>query len=120
MANSFLKRTIFLLSISLIVPVFNEEAAIPLFLERIENVFREHKYLTFEIVFVNDGSSDGTLASLLERRRHVLRIVVADLSRNFGKEAALSAGLQIAQGQVIIPLDVDLQDPPRTDSGYGG
>ncbi|MCD7983523.1 MAG: glycosyltransferase family 2 protein [Desulfovibrio sp.] len=99
--------------LSLIVPVFNEEAAISLFLERVENVFREHKDVTLEIVFVNDGSSDGTLANLLEKRRHDPRIVVVDLSRNFGKEAALSAGLQTARGSVVVPLDVDLQDPPE-------
>lgn len=99
--------------LSLIIPVFNEEAAIPIFLKKIDNIFNNIEYITLEIVFVNDGSSDDTLAKLLEIQYHDPRIIVVDLSRNFGKEAALSAGLEIANGRVIVPLDVDLQDPPE-------
>jgi glycosyltransferase involved in cell wall biosynthesis len=66
----------------------------------------------FEIVFVNDGSRDNTLGHLLDRSaRDRLRIV--NLSRNFGKEAALTAGIDHARGDVIVPMDIDLQDPPE-------
>jgi glycosyltransferase involved in cell wall biosynthesis len=76
-------------------------------------VFDEEPSVHVEIVFVNDGSVDGTLDCLLERQRCDQRIRVVDLSRNFGKEAALTAGLQAAKGQIVVPIDVDLQDPPE-------
>lgn len=100
--------------VSLVVPVFNEQDAIKAFLERIDAVFAllapEYEY---EIVFVNDGSRDATefaIRSAMTESRHVQLI---NLSRNFGKEAALSAGLDHAEGDVCIPMDVDLQDPPE-------
>lgn len=99
--------------LSLVVPVFNEEAVIPLLLERIDGVFAQHAEIMLEIIFINDGSNDGTLACLLEKQRNDPRIVVVDLSRNFGKEAALSAGLQATTGAAVVPLDADLQDPPE-------
>lgn len=99
--------------LSLVIPVFNEEAVIAALLERIEKVFAERREITLEMVFVNDGSDDGTLACLLEKQRNDPRIVIVDLSRNFGKEAALSAGLQTARGGAVVPLDADLQDPPE-------
>lgn len=99
--------------LSLIIPVLNEEATIPIFLKKINNIFNNIEYITLEIVFINDGSSDDTLTKLLEMQYHDPRIIVVDLSRNFGKEAALSAGLEVANGRVIVPLDVDLQDPPE-------
>jgi glycosyltransferase involved in cell wall biosynthesis len=67
----------------------------------------------YEIVCVNDGSSDGTLAALLAARAADPRVVVVDLARNFGKELALTAGLDHARGRAVIPIDADLQDPPE-------
>lgn len=67
----------------------------------------------FEIVCVNDGSRDGTLARLTEFQSADKRIRVVDLSRNFGKEAALTAGLDFAKGDAVVPIDADLQDPPE-------
>jgi glycosyltransferase involved in cell wall biosynthesis len=64
-------------------------------------------------VFVNDGSTDSTLDRLLLRQRADSRVRIVDLSRNFGKEAALTAGLSVATGQVVVPIDADLQDPPE-------
>lgn len=101
------------LYLSLVVPVFNEVETIPLFLERVTRVFEHQASLELEVVFVNDGSTDGTLDRLLECQQSDARIRVVDLSRNFGKEAALTAGLQVATGQVVVPIDVDLQDPPE-------
>ncbi len=97
--------------LSLIVPVFNEEASIDLFLSAVEP-FLDGAGLRFEIVFVNDGSRDETLARLLERGGLDRRLKIVNLSRNFGKEAALTAGIDHARGDILIPMDIDLQDPP--------
>jgi glycosyltransferase involved in cell wall biosynthesis len=99
--------------VSLVVPVFNEGETIGLFLERVRQVFGNEPSVRLDILFVNDGSTDATLPLLLEYQRRDRRIRVVDLSRNFGKEAALSAGLQVAQGRVVVLIDVDLQDPPE-------
>jgi glycosyltransferase involved in cell wall biosynthesis len=99
--------------LSLVIPVFDEEEAIEPFLERVERVFAPYPAVELELVFVNDGSADGTLEKLLARQRTDPRIRVVDLSRNFGKEAALTAGLHAARGQAVVPIDVDLQDPPE-------
>ncbi len=100
--------------VSLIVPVFNEEQCIEAFVARIADVFSApHTSAGYEIVFVNDGSSDATefIIRGLMTKNHRLRLI--NLSRNFGKDAALSAGLEHAQGDAAIPIDVDLQDPPE-------
>ncbi|MFW0754469.1 glycosyltransferase family 2 protein [Pseudomonas sp. H11T01] len=101
------------LELSLVIPVFNEAATIDLFIARIIDVFENEALIGLELVFVNDGSTDTTLELLLERQKSDSRIRIVDLSRNFGKEAALTAGLQSASGQVVVPIDVDLQDPPE-------
>ncbi len=101
------------LTLSLVVPVFNEVEVIAFFLNRVTKVFKQMELINFEFIFVNDGSSDKTLQCLLDLQIKDARIKIVDLSRNFGKEAALSAGLQISTGQVVIPIDVDLQDPPE-------
>jgi glycosyltransferase involved in cell wall biosynthesis len=98
--------------ISLIIPVFNEEGAIFYFIKRINEIFHPTSF-KLELIFINDGSNDNTLARLLELKFVHPEIIVLDLTRNFGKEAALSAGLNKASGNVIIPIDVDLQDPPE-------
>jgi glycosyltransferase involved in cell wall biosynthesis len=97
--------------LSLVVPVFNEEESIEIFLTSVEP-FLERAGLRFEIVFVNDGSRDDTLARLLECGASDPRLRVVNLSRNFGKEAALTAGIDHARGDILIPMDIDLQDPP--------
>ena len=100
------------LTLSLVVPVFNEIETVGLFLERVTQVFGEMP-INLDIVFVNDGSSDNTLECLLELQQGNQSVRIIDLSRNFGKEAALTAGLKAAIGQVVVPIDVDLQDPPE-------
>lgn len=101
------------LALSLVIPVFNEAATLDAFIARITDVFRDQALIALEIVFVNDGSTDATLEVLLERQKSDSRIRIVDLSRNFGKEAALTAGLQTATGQAVVPIDADLQDPPE-------
>jgi glycosyltransferase involved in cell wall biosynthesis len=98
--------------LSIVVPVFNEEPGIELLLTRLVSSL-EPITSDFEILFVNDGSSDGTLSALLEHQQKDPRIAIIDLSRNFGKEIAMSAGLEAARGQAVVPMDADLQHPPE-------
>ncbi len=98
--------------LSLVVPVFDEEESIGLFVASI-TPYLERSGLRFEIVFVNDGSRDDTLAHLLDHGALDPRVRVVNLSRNFGKEAALTAGIDHARGDILIPMDIDLQDPPE-------
>ncbi len=95
------------------MPVYNEKETIDLFVDKVIDVFGSESLIELEIIFVNDGSSDNTLELLVTRQKNDHRVRIVDLSRNFGKEAALTAGLQIADGDVIVPIDVDLQDPPE-------
>lgn len=97
---------------SLIIPVYNEEGLIE------ELVARSVKALesfttNYEILFVNDGSIDSTLRKLIEARKQYPRIKIVDLSRNFGHQAAFTAGLEMALGNYVAMMDGDLQDPPE-------
>ena len=98
--------------LSIVVPVFNEEEAVRQFVPAVRQALSAMPHVRLEVVFVNDGSRDGTLAALLDIRKAHPAITVIDLSRNFGKEAALTAGLDHCTGDMVAPMDVDLQDPP--------
>ena len=98
--------------ISIIAPFFNEEESLPIFLEEVLNIVGELAEYNFEIIFIDDGSTDNSLVFLKEKAKKNKNIIVLELSRNFGKEAALTAGIDMAVGSAIIPIDVDLQDPP--------
>ena len=98
--------------ISLIIPVFNEEESIDLFLATVNKAIEPLAY-DFEFIFINDGSTDSTQARLMRARETDQRIKVISFSRNFGKDIALSAGFRYAGGDAVIPMDVDLQDPPE-------
>jgi glycosyltransferase involved in cell wall biosynthesis len=97
--------------ISLVVPVYNEEQIIDTLVGEIQAVM-ERLGSPWEAVFVDDGSNDRTLPLLLERRRRDPRLAVLLLSRNWGHQAAISAGLKHAHGDAVIVMDGDLQDPP--------
>ncbi len=100
--------------ISLLIPCYNEEAVIHLCHKRVSDAVAElEKNYKFEICYVNDGSSDGTLAELFKICEADKRVIVINLSRNFGKEAAMTAALDHAGGDAVIILDADLQDPPE-------
>jgi glycosyltransferase involved in cell wall biosynthesis len=104
--------------ISVIVPVKDEEDAIQPFMERVGPILNalrdpDGQPVIWEVLFVDDGSSDATLAAIMAANRADRRVVGISLSRNFGKEAALSAGLDHVRGQTVVPIDVDLQDPPE-------
>jgi glycosyltransferase involved in cell wall biosynthesis len=101
------------IELSLVVPVFNESETVSLFVNRVKKVFDKYNEVKLEVIFINDGSNDDTLVNLLELQKQNSEIRIVDLSRNFGKEAALTAGLKIASGQLVVPIDVDLQDPPE-------
>lgn len=98
------------MTISLIIPVFNEEQAIDLFYQAVKNETALQGY-PIEMVFINDGSTDNTESVLDRLAQHDPDVVVIHFSRNFGKEPALFAGLDYASGDAVIPIDVDLQDP---------
>lgn len=97
---------------SIVAPAFNEERNIAPFIEATTRVL-ESMGETFEIIFVDDGSRDGTLGALAAAASQDPRIKVLSLARNFGKDVALSAGLAHANGQATIPIDCDLQHPPE-------
>ncbi len=97
--------------VSLVMPMYNEEQLVPLVhaavvdaLDRLDD--------SWEVVYVNDGSRDRTLELLLERQREDPRVTVVELSRNWGHNAAITAGLQVARGDAVAMMDGDLQDPP--------
>lgn len=99
--------------ISIIVPCYNEQEAIPYFHKEISKVADSMKdKATFELIFVNDGSKDDTLKVLRETSKKDERANYISFSRNFGKEAAMYAGLQEATGDYVAIMDADLQDPP--------
>ena len=98
--------------LSLIAPCYNEQEVLDLFFARIDAEMAKLA-VDYEIVCVNDGSRDHTLAVLLKHHQRDPRVKVINLARNFGKEVALSAGLDAAVGDMVVPIDVDLQDPPE-------
>jgi glycosyltransferase involved in cell wall biosynthesis len=98
--------------ISVIVPCYNEQEAIPFFYEemvRVENTMPDYE---FEMIFVNDGSKDKTMDIILDYANKDKQVKYIDFSRNFGKEAAIYAGLSNASGDYVVMMDADLQDPP--------
>ena len=105
-------------TLSVIVPVKDEEEAIRPFVDRVAAILdgllpSVDGQAGWEILFIDDGSEDLTLAAILQAHQADPRVRAISLSRNFGKEAALTAGLDFAAGQAVIPIDVDLQDPPE-------
>ena len=98
--------------ISIIVPCYNEEEAMPIFYEEICKVAKKMKKVDFEFIFVNDGSKEHTLDFARELHKKDERVRYVSFSRNFGKEAGMYAGLEAARGDYVAIMDVDLQDPP--------
>ena len=100
------------IELSIVVPVFNEALNLNYLCERLVQVLSQLN-TTYEIILINDGSRDDTLKVALECKSIYPQILIIDLARNFGKDIALSAGLDYARGQAVIPIDADLQDPPE-------
>lgn len=99
--------------ISIIIPAYNEEDSLPYLYERLTKLIDDIKNYEFEILFVNDGSKDKTLEIIKEYRKKDNRFAYVNLSRNFGKEIAMIAGLDYAKGDAVVFMDADLQDPPE-------
>ena len=98
--------------LSVIVPCYNEEETIDIFYKEITKVSQKMKDIDFEYIFVNDGSSDKTLEILKKLHQKDKKVAYLSFSRNFGKEAAMYAGLEYCHGDYITTMDADLQDPP--------
>ena len=99
--------------ISIIVPCYNEEDAIPLFYRNMNKVLGKMKEVKFELLFINDGSTDNSLKEMKQLSKEENNVKYISFSRNFGKEAAMMAGLDYATGDFVAIMDVDLQDPPE-------
>ncbi|WP_232304742.1 glycosyltransferase [Agarivorans gilvus] len=97
--------------ISIICPCYNEQDTVAVFTETMLPELAKTE-LSYELIFINDGSRDQTLSKLKDLQTQHANIRVINLARNFGKEAALTAGIDRSKGQVVVPIDVDLQDPP--------
>ena len=99
--------------LSVIIPCYNEEVVLSATHERLSNVFKQMPGLDYELIFVNDGSVDQTQQILTELQLHDSHVRVLRLSRNFGHQIAITAGLQEAAGDAVVLIDADLQDPPE-------
>jgi len=99
--------------ISIIIPCYNEAAVLDTLFSELAELANRNKEYEFEFVCVDDGSQDSTLSHLKEWAERDKRAVIVEFSRNFGKEPALSAGIDYASGDAVIPFDADLQDPPE-------
>ena len=113
--------------ISIVVPCYNEQESLPYFYEEIKKIEKEMNYVDFEYIFVNDGSKDKTLEIARDLAKKDKKVRYISFSRNFGKEAAMLAGLEHSKGDYITVMDADLQDPPKmliemykgiTEEGY--
>lgn len=98
--------------LSIVIPIYNEQDNLNMLFQRLEMALKPLS-LTYELVCVNDGSQDQSFAGLVAHHQRNPAIKVVNLSRNFGKEIALSAGIDYATGAAVIPIDADLQDPPE-------
>ena len=99
--------------ISIIVPCYNEEEMIPLFYEELSKTTKKLKKVEFEVIYINDGSTDNSLKEMKNLSKEANNVKYISFSRNFGKEAAMMAGLDYATGDFVAIMDVDLQDPPK-------
>ena len=100
-------------TISILIPCYNEQESLPALYERLKELMDSIENYQFEIMFVNDGSRDDTLKIIKDLRAKDSRVNYVDLSRNFGKESAMIAGIDHINTDAMIVMDADLQDPPE-------
>ncbi len=100
------------LILSIIVPLYNEAENVTEFYSRVKKMLDEIR-VNYEIICINDGSTDNTSEELLKLNKNDPNVKIINFSRNFGKETALTAGIDFSKGQAVIPIDADLQDPPE-------
>ena len=99
--------------VSVVVSCYNEEEVLPIFYKEINKISKEMDYVNFEFLFVDDGSKDNTLKIVKDLASDDSRVKYISFSRNFGKEAAMNAGLSYSKGDYVVVMDADLQDPPK-------
>ena len=99
--------------VTIIIPCFNEEDGLDILYERLHDIIRNLTCYEFQILLIDDGSRDNTLAKMKELHAKDSKVSYLSLSRNFGKENAMLAGLDYAEGDAVILMDADLQDPPE-------
>lgn len=99
--------------VSIIIPCYNEESVLNIFWAALKEECNKHIEFLYQFIFIDDGSSDNTLSILKNIKKDSSDISIIEFSRNFGKEAALLAGLRAVRGDVAIPIDADLQHPPK-------
>ena len=99
--------------VTILVPAYNEQEVLNMLYERLKKIMDENSNYDFEILFVNDGSKDNSLKIMQELRKKDNRVCYLNLSRNFGKETGMIAGLDYSKGDAVIIIDADLQDPPE-------
>lgn len=99
--------------ISIVIPAYNEEEVLPQLYERLNNSTQDLTKYEFEMIFINDGSKDNTFSMLEELANYDKRVKVLSFSRNFGHQAAVTAGIKYVSGDAIVIIDADLQDPPE-------
>lgn len=99
--------------VTILIPCYNEEQSLPLLYEQLSTLTDNHQKYEWEILFVNDGSKDNTIQLIKQLSQQDSRIAYVDLSRNFGKEAAMLAGFDYATGDCMVIMDADLQHPPH-------
>ena len=100
-------------SITILVPVYNEESVLPQLFDRLDDVAKNTPNYKFEFLFINDGSVDESLSIIINQAQKDTRISYINLSRNFGKEIAMLAGIDHAESDAAVIIDADLQDPPE-------
>lgn len=100
------------MDVSIVVPCYNEENVVEIFIRELNLIFKNMSETSFEVILIDDGSQDSTLAQIKQMSNVDKRIKYISFSRNFGKEAAIYAGLCKAKGDFVVIMDVDLQDPP--------
>lgn len=98
--------------ISVVIPCYNEEESIPLFYNEINKELKDINNIDYELLFINDGSTDKTLDNIKKISKKDIKVRYISFSRNFGKEAAIYAGLEHSKGDYVVVMDCDLQDPP--------
>ena len=101
------------MKLDIVIPIYNEQENLPLLHQRLKEACDDLQDITWQVIYVNDGSSDRSLEIMLDQRREDPRFSIVELSRNFGHQAAISAGLACSDSDAVIVMDGDLQDPPE-------
>lgn len=111
-ANYFIMLT-YMKKVTLLIPAYNEEEVLEIFYKQLSKIINSLDNYVFELLFVNDGSKDGTLQIIKRLQNNDSRVSYIDLSRNYGKEIAMAAGFDKVESDAMIIIDADLQDPPE-------